>query len=179
MDPGETVSVLVVDDDEAIADLYASQLSDSYDVVTAYDGETALELMTEEIDVVLLDRRMHDLSGQEVLAATRERDLTCAVVMVTAVDPDFDILEMGFDEYLLKPVKRDELQSVVSETLERLDHREAEREYLALASKLSTLRLEKNHAELESSDEYDRLVDRLEELEAEVDPGELDAPVDV
>jgi DNA-binding response OmpR family regulator len=179
MSPGGTPTVLVVDDDEAVADVYASQLAASYDVETAYDGQTALEKVTADIDVVLLDRRMHGLSGREVLEAIRNRDLSVGVVMVTAVDPGFDILDMGFDDYLLKPVKRTELESVVEETVDRLGHREAEREYLALASKVATLRLEKNPAELDNSDEYDRLVERLRELKEEVDPEELDAPVEI
>jgi len=166
---GETATVLVVDDDEAVADVYASQLSRKYDVLKAYDGETALEKVTPAVDVVLLDRRMHGLSGRDVLETIRERDLTCGVVMVTAVDPEFDIVDMGFDDYLLKPVKRAELERAVSETLERLGTRTAVREYLSLASKVAALRVEKNPAELDGNEEYERLVDRVRELESEVD----------
>ncbi|PSP33741.1 HoxA transcriptional regulator [Halobacteriales archaeon QH_10_67_22] len=172
-------TVLVVDDDEAVADVYAGQLSDTYDVLTAYDGETALELVTEDVDVVLLDRRMHRLSGREVLAVIRERELTCAVVMVTAVDPGFDIIDMGFDDYLLKPVKRDDLESVVEETIDRLGRRAVVREYLALASKVATLRVEKDPAELEGNERYEKMVERLRDLKSEVDTDEIDAPVDV
>jgi len=165
---GETATVLVVDDDEAVADVYASQLSGAYEVLKAYDGQTALEKVTPEIDVVLLDRRMHGLSGREVLEAIRERDLSCGVVMVTAVDPEFDIVDMGFDDYLLKPVKRAELERAVSETLERLGRRTAVREYLSLASKVAALRVEKNPAQLQGNEEYERLLERLRELESDV-----------
>ena len=120
MVPGESATVLVVDDDEAVADVYASQLSGTHEVLTAYDGETALEKITPDVDVVLLDRRMHGLSGREVLEAIRDRELTCGVVMVTAVDPGFDIVDMGFDDYLLKPVEREQLEQVVEGTIERL-----------------------------------------------------------
>jgi DNA-binding response OmpR family regulator len=165
---GETATVLVVDDDEAVADVYASQLAGNYEVLKAYDGETALEKVTPGVDVVLLDRRMHGLSGRDVLEAIRERDLACGVVMVTAVDPEFDIVDMGFDDYLLKPVKRAELERVVAETLERLGRRTAVREYFSLASKVAALRVEKNPAELDGNEEYERLLDRLRELEADV-----------
>ena len=176
--PG-TATVLVVDDDEAVADVYARQLSDRYAVETAYDGETALEKVTEDVDVVLLDRRMHRLSGREVLETTRERGLTCGVVMVTAVDPGFDIVDMGFDDYLLKPVEREQLEQVVKGTIERLSHEEATREYLSLASKVATLRLEKSAAELEASEEYAALLDRLRDLKEEVDTDAVDPPVDI
>jgi len=175
---GETTTVLVVDDDEAVADVYASQLSGAYEVLKAYDGQTALEKVTPEIDVVLLDRRMHGLSGREVLEAIRERDLSCGVVMVTAVDPEFDIVDMGFDDYLLKPVERTELERVVARCIEHLDREEAVREYLSLSAKVDTLRMEKNAAELDASDEYDRLVSRLRDLEERVDEAGLDSPVD-
>ncbi|WP_246308283.1 response regulator [Halosimplex rubrum] len=168
---GGVATVLVVDDDEAVADVYASQLSESYDVLTAYDGESALEQVTEDVDVVLLDRRMHGLSGREVLERIRGRDIDCGVVMVTAVDPGFDIVDMGFDDYLLKPVEGAELQSVVAETVNRLDKRAVVREYHALSAKVATLRVEKNPAELEDSDEYQRLLDRLDDLEARIEAG--------
>lgn len=164
--------MLVVDDDEAVADVYASQLSESYDVLTAYDGESALEQVTEDVDVVLLDRRMHGLSGREVLERIRGRDIDCGVVMVTAVDPGFDIVDMGFDDYLLKPVEGAQLQSVVAEAVNRLDKRAVVREYHALSAKVATLRVEKNPAELESSREYQRLHARLETLEARIENGD-------
>ena len=179
MVPGESATVLVVDDDEAIADVYASQLSGTYEVLTAYDGETALERVTPEVDVVLLDRRMHGLSGREVLEAIRDRELTCGVVMVTAVDPDFDIVDMGFDDYLLKPVKRAQLEETVAETMESLGEREAVREYRSVASKVAALRVEMNPAELEGDDEYERLLDRLRELESEVDAERVETGVDI
>ena len=169
--------MLVVDDDEAVADVYASQLSATYEVLKAYDGETALEKVTPAVDVVLLDRRMHGLSGRDVLEAIRERDLACGVVMVTAVDPEFDIVDMGFDDYLLKPVKRAELERAVAETLERLGKRTAVREYHSVASKVATLRVEKNPAELQGNAEYERLLDRLRELESDVGD-EVEARVD-
>jgi len=170
--------VLVVDDDEAVADVYASQLSESYDVLTAYDGESALERVTEDVDVVLLDRRMHGLSGREVLERIRGRDIDCGVVMVTAVDPGFDIVDMGFDDYLLKPVEGPELQSVVAETVNRLGKRAVVREYHALSAKVATLRVEKNPAELDESDEYQRLVDRLDELETRIEEGAEESRAD-
>jgi len=102
--------VLVVEDEPDLADLYAAWLGDEYRVRTAYGGQEALDELDEaddEVDAILLDRRMPGLSGDEVLAAVRERGIDCRVAMVTAVEPDFDILKMGFDDYLVKPVTSD------------------------------------------------------------------------
>ena len=81
----------------------------NHDVRTAYGGEEALEKADEDVDLVFLDRQMPDMSGDDVLERVRERGLDCRVVMVTAVDPDFDIVEMPFDDYLTKPVMRDDV----------------------------------------------------------------------
>lgn len=166
---GGTATVLVVDDDEAVADVYSNQLGERYDVLTAYDGESALELVTEGVDVVMLDRRMHGLSGRPVLERIRQHEYDCGVVMVTAVDPGFDIADMGFDDYLLKPVTHAELQAAIDETLVRIDERATVREYHAVAAKLSTLQMEKTPAELSDSDEYDRLQAEHDRLEARIE----------
>lgn len=109
-------TVLVVDAPANLADLYGEWLTDTYLVRTAYGGEEALEKLDEAVDVVLLDRRMPDLAGDEVLTQLRERDLDCRVALVTAVDPDFDIIELGCDIHVTKPVRRDDLHETV-ETL--------------------------------------------------------------
>ncbi len=66
-------TVLVVDDEQGLADLYANWLEDRYTVHTSYNGTDALETLSQEIDVVLLDRRMPDMSGDEVLTEIRNR----------------------------------------------------------------------------------------------------------
>ena len=114
--------VLVVEDEPDLADLYATWLSESYRVRTAYGGHEAIEKLGSEVDVMLLDRRMPDLPGDEVLEVVRDRGLDCRVAMVTAVEPDFDIVAMGFDDYLVKPVSREDLQETVSNLVVRNEY---------------------------------------------------------
>jgi DNA-binding response OmpR family regulator len=164
----ETPLVLVVDDNRAIANTYTAFLSDEYDVRTAYDGKEALEKLDPGVDVVLLDRRMPEVSGDAVLEEIESRQLDCRVVMVTAVDPDFDIIDMGFDEYLVKPIEREELNDVVAEMLERARFDDGFRRFLALVSKKATLEDEKSSAELEASEEYEKIESRLTERREQV-----------
>ncbi|PSQ11434.1 hypothetical protein BRC93_05455 [Halobacteriales archaeon QS_5_70_15] len=103
-------SVLIVDDDRDLADLYATWLQDDYYTRTVYSGRDALDELHDGIDVVLLDRRLPDIPGDEVLVTLRDRGMDCRVSMVTAVNPGFDILELGFDDYLTKPIDREELR---------------------------------------------------------------------
>ena len=161
--------VLVVEDEPDLADLYATWLSNDYEVRVAYGGREALDNLDDQVSVVLLDRRMPDLSGDEVLAAIRERDIKCRVAMVTAVEPDFDIIKMGFDDYLVKPVSKDDLHDTVSNLLLRNEYDEGIQRLFALASKRALLESEKGEAALAENEEYQKLTDELEELRAEVD----------
>jgi len=110
-------TVLMVDDEKKVADAYALRLGDVADVTVAYSGEEALETVDDgpTPDVVLLDRHMPAMSGDAVLTRLRERDVESRVVMVTAVDPGLDVLDMPFDDYLSKPVERADLLAVVDQ----------------------------------------------------------------
>ncbi|WP_207588720.1 HalX domain-containing protein [Halomontanus rarus] len=160
---------LIVEDEPDLANLYAAWLQDACTVETAYDGTQALESIDESIDVVLLDRRMPGLSGDTVLDTIRDRDLDCRVAMVTAVEPDFDIIGMGFDDYLVKPVSKDELLSIIDQLMLRSAYDEQLQEFFALASKKALLDAEKTEAERRSSQEYATLEDRLAVLRTQVD----------
>ncbi|MFB6151777.1 MAG: response regulator transcription factor [Haloarculaceae archaeon] len=168
-DHSEETLVLVVDDEQDIADLYSTWLSDPYTVRTAYGPHEALEKADEALDVVLLDRQMPEMTGDEVLERIRERDLGCRVVMVTAVDPDFDILEMPFDDYLTKPVMLDDLREVVERMLKREAYDENVQDFFSLAAKKATLEAEKDPVELQNSEEYQRLQGEVERLRDEAD----------
>ena len=165
----ERPTVLVIDDEPDLADLYAAWLTDEYEVRTAYGGDEALDGMDEDVDVALIDRLMPDLSGDEVLDRVREAGYNCRVAMVTAVEPDFDIIEMGFDDYLVKPVSREDLVDTVEQLLLRSEYDERIQQFFALASKKALLDSEKTEPELRASEEYARLVDRLAVIREESD----------
>jgi DNA-binding response OmpR family regulator len=105
--------VLVVDDEPGLADLYAVWLKETCDTRVAYGGQAALDVLDGDVDIVLLDRRMPSMSGDEVAAEIRANALDCTVCMVTAVTADLDLLEVGVDDYLEKPVSQAQLQEVV------------------------------------------------------------------
>ncbi|MFB6092737.1 MAG: response regulator transcription factor [Haloquadratum sp.] len=161
--------VLVVEDEPDLADLYATWLRDDYRVRVAYGGREALDELDDEVDVVLLDRRMPDLSGDEVLDEIRDREMECRVAMVTAVEPDFDIVEMGFDDYLVKPISRESLTDSVENLLSRNSYDEGIQELFSLASKKAILESEKDAATLEDSEEYQELSERVAELREQLD----------
>lgn len=167
-------TVLAVDDEENVADSYKMWL-DEYDVRVAYGGEAALDAIDDDIDVVLLDRMMPNLSGDEVLARVRETGYEVRVAMVTAAEPDVDIIDMPFDEYLTKPVDGPDLRGVVERLAALSEYDETVRDTYARASKVATLESELGTAELADNEEYAALRDSLEDTDAPPD-GLLDDP---
>ena len=162
-------TVLVVDNQPAVAEAYQSYLMESYDVRLAFDGETALEKLDDSVDVVLLDRRMPALSGDEVLSHIRARGHECQVAMVTSTKPDVDVIDMGFDEYLMKPVSEDTLLSTVEGLLDRRDYDETLQEYYTSAKKYAALKAERSAEALEDTEEFKRLRRRVRRLGGDVE----------
>jgi len=158
-----TATVLVVEDERELADLFSDWLSDSYDVRTAYTADGALAELDETVDVVLLDRRLPERSGDDVLEEIHASGFDCQVAMVTAVDPNFDMLELGIDDYVVKPVDRDDLEDLVSRLLARSLYSEEVQAYFSLASKRATLETTMPSEELEDDDRYQELCAAIEE----------------
>ncbi len=116
-------SVLVVDDERAMVGMVAALLGeDGYEVVTAYDGEAALKRHAEESpDLVILDRGLPKLSGDEVCRRIRATSST-PILMLTGEkgsDERARLLDLGADDYLEKPFSKNELSARVRALLRR------------------------------------------------------------
>ena len=162
----ETETVLIVEDEPRYAEGYARVL-DEFDTDIATDGEEGLDRIDNSVDVVLLDRNMPGISGDEFLDRIRADGLTCPVVVVSAVEPDFDIIDMEFDAYLTKPVDHDELRDTVEDMAERKEQSPRQR-FNALVEKRETLKANKPRSELEESKEYANLEEEIQELREEL-----------
>jgi DNA-binding response OmpR family regulator len=156
-----TSEVLVVEDNTELASLYSSWLDTEWAVTTVADGDEAVDAVTPETDIIVLDRRLPGRSGDEVLERVRADGNDCQVVIVTAVEPDFDIIEMGFDDYLVKPVDRETLNRCLERLQRRSEYDEELREYYAQVSKKAVLEARKPEHELRDSEEYLELEDRV------------------
>ena len=167
--PDDAATVLVVEDERDLADMYVEWLEADYDVRVAYEGETAIDVLDEEVDVVLLDRLMPGVSGDEVLAEIESLGYDPWVAMITAVEPDFDVLAMGFDDYLVKPVFAEDVRGTVENLLSRSEYDERLQRYFALVSKRAALEEYRSPDELQSNDEYVELTEDIGALRAELD----------
>ena len=93
-------TVLIVEDEKDLADVYAAYLPEKSGVPVVYGGEEAIDVIDDRFDAGLLDRRMPFVSGYEVLGSIEDTEVDCRMAMVAAVNPDFDIIDLRIDDYL-------------------------------------------------------------------------------
>ena len=130
--------VLVVDDDPAMVGMVAMLLgSESYEVVTAYDGEAALRKVRDDApDLVVLDMQLPRISGDEVCRRIRETS-ALPIIMLTGRKEEEEkarLLELGADDYLTKPFGRKELVARVRAVLRRASGNTAPKVPVSLGS---------------------------------------------
>jgi DNA-binding NtrC family response regulator len=115
--------VLVVDDDEGIRDTLEVILNRDYKVVKAADSRTALRIVDEkEVQVMLLDIRLPDISGLDVLKRVKERYDDIEIVMITAVkeiDTAVKAMKLGAYDYITKEFDYDEVANLVRHIVEK------------------------------------------------------------
>nr|WP_245547740.1 response regulator [Halovivax ruber] len=158
-------TILVVDDERELTDLYATWVDGEYAVRTAYNGTQALEQADEAVDIVLLDRQMPDFSGDEVLERIRQRGLECWVIMITAVDPGLDIVELDIDDYITKPVSRSTLIRLVENLRVQSRYTDTERrELTSISNKMETLEDADSVDDVRDSEAYRELETDLKKL---------------
>ena len=130
--------VLIVDDDPGIRESFRLILEDHYDVLDVPDGPSALDVVrASQVDLVLLDIRLPEMDGIEVLERIKAIDDGVEVVLVTAVKTvrtAVAAMKLGAFDYLTKPFEEDELLTVIGRALAK---RSLEREVTFLRSELA------------------------------------------
>lgn len=131
-------TILVVDDEPAIVQVIRERLErESFEVASAGTAQDALQAVVDRApDLVVLDLMLPDLDGFEVLRRLRKEGYSLPVIILTARDDDVDVvvgLELGADDYMVKPFNPRELVARVRAVLRR------RAEAVALASRLEGL----------------------------------------
>lgn len=117
------MKILIVDDEQAIIDILAYNLKRAhYEVMIARDGEEAVRLaLSESPDLLILDLMLPIMDGIEVFKRVRQtRDIP--IIILTALDAEIDRvvgLELGADDYVVKPFSVRELMARVKNILRR------------------------------------------------------------
>jgi DNA-binding NtrC family response regulator len=114
------IRLLLVDDEEAYVDVLANRLSRrGFDVTKTYSGTQALQAMRgKEFDVTVLDLKMEDMDGIEVLKVLKRMDPNMQVIMLTGHGSETAArqgIEFGAFDYLMKPCELDALVEKIRE----------------------------------------------------------------
>jgi two-component system chemotaxis response regulator CheY len=115
--------ILVVDDEEAVRKPVSLQLRKAgYDVLEAADGLQAMALLVAGtvVDLILLDIRMPNVNGTDLLEQFRRRFPTVPVLILTGFpDTEFarSVLKHGAVNYLVKPISKEQLLEAVREAM--------------------------------------------------------------
>jgi len=116
--------ILVVDDEQSLREVLSIMLRRAgYTVISATDGEDAIELIHKEIfDLVITDLRMPKIDGLEVLKAVKSASPETVVLIITAfatADSAVEAMKQGAYDYLTKPFQVDEVQLIIRNALEK------------------------------------------------------------
>lgn len=118
--------ILVVDDNEKNVELLEAILQAAeFEVLKAYDGKQAMEMVSKQRpDLLLLDIMMPQLDGFQVCEMLRKdpQNAGVPVIMVTAKDKESDIvgsLERGADDYVVKPIDKKSLLGKIGDMLDK------------------------------------------------------------
>jgi DNA-binding response OmpR family regulator len=131
-------TILVIEDDPAILRGLADNLRfESYDVLTASDGEAGYRLITEKRpELIILDLMLPKMSGYEICRKVREQGISTPILMLTARGEEADRvlgLDLGADDYMVKPFSVRELLARIRAILRRSQPVRPELEELSFA----------------------------------------------
>lgn len=114
-------NILIVEDDAFNMQLIRSLLTKISDMnlISSYDGKSALNILhsEEDIDMILLDIRMPIMNGKDMLTSIRQNSAFDNIpVLIISVDNSnkSELLEMGADDFILKPFNIEDLASKIS-----------------------------------------------------------------
>lgn len=141
---GDAHRILVVDDELGPREALRMILKSKYQVLTAVSGPEALEVLHKTPPaIILLDIKMREMNGIEVLKAIKEADTDIEVIMMTAyasLQTARDAIAHGASEYLIKPFSKKEVEASIEKALARRAARTgAQQDVRTLLDQLRTL----------------------------------------
>ncbi|TKX72918.1 response regulator [Halorubrum sp. GN11_10-6_MGM] len=171
-------TILIVEDDGEQAAEYADWLA-GYAVRIAAGGERALDALDGDVDVVLLDGDLADPSAEELLGRIRARRPDCQIGLLSGVSVGDSVHRLDIDEYVPRPLARDELRESVARLVDHGAVESAVETYLALVARRRRIEDRKDDAELADDERYRELTGEIAARRRQVDTllAEIDDPV--
>ncbi|MEZ3163935.1 response regulator [Halorubrum sp. RMP-47] len=171
-------TVLIVEDDHEQATEYAGWL-EGYAVRIAADGEGALDALDSDVDVVLLDGDLADPPAGKLLGQLRARRPDCQVGLLSGTSVGDEILRLDMDEYVPRPLDRDELREAVARLVDHGAVEGAVKTYLALVARRRRIEARRDEADLGDDERYRELTGEIAARRRQIDTllTEIDDPV--
>ena len=114
-------TILIVEDDKVLNEGYSSILSDDYRVLSAFDGQGALDILKKvHVDLIVLDLIMPNMNGQETLKKIREQNISIKILILTALTSqsiESSMMGLGAGAFLRKPVSGKQLSAEIKKLL--------------------------------------------------------------
>lgn len=168
--------ILVVDDYPEIARLLEAWVEkNGHTATVVHTGEEAIDTFNPDVDIVFLDRDLHEMRGEEVLSVLREQSQTIPVAFLSAEEPDNTFVESTADDYVHKPVESETFEQAIGRLIRMTSLQPKEREYLRKKRKLDLYFNTSHRIEAET---IDPLRDEIRTLEAELDIDLKNIPID-
>jgi CheY-like chemotaxis protein len=119
------MKVLIVDDNQDILDLFKDLIGDQFTLVTAKNGQEALDLKDSDKDivVVLTDIQMPVMDGYDLCRQIRKSDPLSVIIGFTAkygLSTAFLARDVGFDDIFTKPIDPDEMINLVGQSFQKI-----------------------------------------------------------
>lgn len=156
-------TVLIGDDDVNRADRHADCLPLEYTVQTANTLDSAVEMLTADVNVALINDEIGDTAGEVVLASARTRGFEGRAVLLADGNQNLERIDEQFDDLLTTPVSRTAVEETIERMLERDVFDTRLEAILSFVSRMSTLESKLSIEELQNSESYARLDARLDE----------------
>jgi two-component system, NtrC family, response regulator HydG len=114
------MSALIIDDDESVLRNFSRLLKENgYQVSAVETGKDAIALVGKQrFDVVLIDFRLPDIDGAELVEKIRDKVRDAVKIMITGfptTDLENRVIDLGIDAYVVKPIKPDDLLALIEE----------------------------------------------------------------
>lgn len=160
--------VLVVAKREEFARLYQVWLQEEgYSVEFAPSDDPPVTAPREPFDAVILDREVSATDDPSVIEVARAGDDDRPIILITTLDSVFEVIDLRFDDYVLKPASKADLVGALTRVLHRGEYGQAVQEFGRSVVTIALIRQGTTVEERSTNDAYGALVDRFLQLFAE------------
>jgi DNA-binding NtrC family response regulator len=165
----DRIRAVLVEDDPRAAGQYAHWTPDRWSVSVVSSAEAALEAVDGDTDVVVVGTDLPDEPAYRLVGTIRSQGFDSQVVVAGVGDEPQDWGVHGVDGVVPAPVEREPFREALAQLADRVAYDRRLQKYYSLVSERAVMEARHSSGELADSEEYQRLVERADELNRQVD----------